>query len=101
MYTKPTGPQKPKDTARVRDLSWSKVYTPHLRVLWFSQQSRRDVANVCFFEGVLLAVIMVDAYEFESGDDAFEVEAHEDEAVDHVLVVAVVSVVLSATRVLP
>ena len=68
---------------------------------WFSQQPSRDIANVCFFEGIFLAVVVVDAYEFESGDDALEVEAHEDETVDHVLVIAVVSVVMSATRLPP
>lgn len=35
---------------------------------------------------------MFDAYEFEGGYYAFEVEAHVHEAVDHVLVVAPVSV---------
>ena len=68
--------------------------TPSLNTatLCLAEQPCSDVAHVRLFELVVLATIAVDADVFESVDDGLNIEAHSDEAVYEILVVAVVSV---------
>jgi hypothetical protein len=54
------------------------------------EQPGRDVAHVCLLELVVLAVHAVDTDVLECGDNCWDIEAHGDESIDEIFVVAVV-----------
>lgn len=63
--------------------------------LWLSQQPRGDIPDVCLLQLVVLSIVGIDADIIEGRHHPVEVEAHQDEAVDHPLVVAAVPVEVS------
>lgn len=72
-------------------LTMERYPSPECLVLRLSEQTRRNVTHVCFFEDVVLAIVLVDADKLKGLDHAVDVETHVNEAVDEFLVVAVVS----------
>ena len=63
----------------------------------FSEQPGGDVAHVSLFELVVLTFILINPNELEGGNDAVDIEAHVDESVDEILVVALVAIVADST----
>ncbi len=58
----------------------------------FTQQTCCDVPNVRLLQLVVLAIIWIDTHVVKGRDYPVEIEAHEYEAVNHLLIVAAVSV---------
>lgn len=56
-----------------------------------AEEAGGDVAHVCLLHLVVVAAVAVDTHILECFHDSVEVEAHIDEAVDEVLVPALVS----------
>lgn len=61
-------------------------------ILSLAKEARSDVAHICLLQFVILATHPIDADVLERGDDSFDIESHGDEAVDQLLVVALVPV---------
>lgn len=60
------------------------------RVSLFAQEAGGNVAHVCFLHLVIIATVAVDTHILEGLHDGIEIEAHVDEAVDEVLVPALI-----------